>query len=480
MSLKSLIQIIILCLWMCHTPCTAFGDKVICMTLEDAISLALRANRNLCRSAAGLESQRLSLSSAWSEFDVKLRPSADAGYSDDTESFGAGLSLEKKFDTGVRASLDPNIGKSDGLYSGKIGISLSIPLLRGLGRKANLNAADRSEFAVRTGKRSLYLTRKNVVLDTVSAVYEIVRQKEMVRIFKSQARRLKAYAKTAQVREKVGLATPLDVYRAEIRLKDVEDSLTLARESLRNGEDQLKLILAMPMEKPVEISAPLEFEMIQMPLNKAVAIALEHRIELEQAEDEIRETRRRSDVARHNILPQLDLEFDYGRHSTSEHFGGTMDLNEDRWSLRLVSNTDMARTSEKTAFRQSLISIRTARLNLEAKQAEIQREVRRQLEAMIKAEERIRIREEQIKQARGKLALAKIKFNHAMADNSDIIEAETEIQNAEVSLLSVNTKYIVGTYQLRAVLGTLIETTNYTNHTNKQGGSDHELHESHE
>lgn len=454
---KNLIRIIIICVWICHTPFATFGDEAIRMTIEEAISLALRANRTLSRSASGLESQRLSLSSVLSEFDVKIRPSADAGYSNDTENFGAGLSLEKKFDTGVRAAFDPGIGKSDDLYSAKIGISLNIPLLRGFGRKANLDAADRSEFAVRTGERSLYLTQNNVVLDTVSAVYDIIRQKEMIRIFESQIRKLKAHAKTARIREKVGLATPLDVYRAEIRLKDVEDSLTLARESFRNGEDRLKLILAMPVEKLIEVSAPLESEKVRIPLNKAVAIALDRRVELKQAEDEVWEARRRSEVAKHNILPQLDLAFDYGRHSSSEHFRGATDLNEDRWSIRLVSNTDVARTYEKTAFRQSLISIKTARLNLEAKQAEIQREVRRQLEAMIKAEERLRIRKEQIKQARGKLALAKIKFNHAMADNSDIIEAETEIRNAKVSLLSVNIEYIVGTYQLRAVLGTLID-----------------------
>ncbi len=442
---------------MCHVPCAIPGGQAIHLTLEEAISLALRANRTLCRSTAGLESQRLSLSSVRSAFDLKIRPSGTAGYADDGETFGAGVSLEKTFDIGIRASLGPEFEKSESLYSGKIGLSLNIPLLRGFGRKATADPVARSEFALRTAERSLYQTQNNVLLDTVAAVYEIIRQKQLLRIFETQVRGLKAHAKTAAVKEKVGLATPLDVYRAEIRLKDVEDSLTLAWESLRNGEDRLKLILAMTMERPIDVSAPLEFETIRISLEKAVKIALDHRVEMEQTEDEIREARRRSDVAKQNILPQLDLVFGYDRHAFSEHFGGSMGFDEDRWSIRLVSNTDLARTSEKTAFRQSLITIRTARLNLKATQAGIQREVRRQLSSLSKSEERIRIREAQIRQAKGKLALAKIKFNHAMADNSDIIEAETELQNAEVSLLSVNIEYIVGTYRLRAVLGTLFE-----------------------
>jgi outer membrane protein len=74
-----------------------------------------------------------------------------------------------------------------------------------------------------------------------------------------------------------------------------------------------------------------------------------------------------------------------------------------------------------------------------------------------KNKERIEIREEQIRQAEGKLALARVKFNHGMANNFDVIEAETELQRSRVDLLSVKTDYIVGTYNMRAVLGTLVD-----------------------
>ena len=55
------------------------------------------------------------------------------------------------------------------------------------------------------------------------------------------------------------------------------------------------------------------------------------------------------------------------------------------------------------------------------------------------------------------MALARVKFDHGMADNFDVIEAETELQRARVDLLSVETEYIAGTYNMRAELGTLIE-----------------------
>jgi outer membrane protein TolC len=439
------------------------GDgAVISLTLEEAINLALDANRNLVRSASGVESQRLSLASVESQFDLKIFPSTNLAFEEDYESIGGGISLEKEFGLGPRASVRPTIERSEiesqeKNYYGRTGFSLDVPLLRGFGKTVNLDSVRSSEYSVRSAERSLYLSKVNTVVDTVSAVYNVMEQRELVRLYDSQVQRLQGHAETAKIRERVGLATPIDVYRAQIRLKDAEDSLTQALESLRDAKDALKLILALPLERRIDVSAPVAYQPVNLDLNDAVKIALDNRIELEQAKDQIREAERRSRVSKHNLLPQLDIAMNYETYGSSEDFGHSLEFDEDRWTISLVSTTDWARTSERAAYRQSLIDIRTARLDLEARQDEITRDVRRQLDALRRAEERIDIREEQIRQAEGKLALARVKFNHGMADNFDVIEAESELQRARVDLLAVKTEYIVGTYNMRAVLGTLIE-----------------------
>jgi outer membrane protein len=117
----------------------------------------------------------------------------------------------------------------------------------------------------------------------------------------------------------------------------------------------------------------------------------------------------------------------------------------------------LPRSAEKTAFQQSLLAVKTARLNLEQARDEIEREVRSQLQALKESENSVVIREEQIKAAEGKLALAQIKFRYGMANNFDVIESENELGSAKVDLLTARTDYIVGIYRLRSVLGTLIE-----------------------
>jgi outer membrane protein len=434
--------------------------STIYLTLEEAINLALKANRNLLVSQYSLESQKLSLKSALSEFELKIMPATTLGVtgsdSESDKSLGLGLELQRKFEAGTSLSIEPSVTK-DSEYTSGVGLSINQPLLRGFGREVNLAGIRSAEYSTRTSQRSLYQTMVNTVLETVSAVYQVIKQRELVRLNESLASKLQQHADAARIKEKIGLATPMDVYRAEIRLKDVQDSVSSSKQDLRDAEDRLKIILALPLESDLDFSAPLEYTPIRLRQRDAVEIAMKNRVELEQAEDEIRQAQRNSRIAKHNILPKLNLVLNYNRFGSSDDFGESTSLDEASWGIQLVSSTDVSRTSEKAAYQQSRINLETARLNQDARQDEIYRQVRTQLVALEAVEKRITIRRDKVTQAEGKMSLATIKFSYGMADNFDLIEAEQELLQARVDMLSARIDYVNGIYSLRAVLGTLIE-----------------------
>ncbi len=433
------------------------ATNTIHLTLDAAIEMALRTNRSLTQTGYNLKGQALSLEAARSEFDLKIKPASRVGVEDGKKAGGFGVDLVKKFDVGIQASLKPEVERIDELYSGRAGVSLRIPLLRGFGRQVNLNTVYSSQYSRRASRRSFYTARVNLVLDTVAAVYDIQKQSQLVKLYDFQRARLAGYAETARIKEGVGLASPLDIYRAEIRLKDAENSSSTARESVANAKDRLKLILALPLEKKIRITAPIVVEPVRIDPDEAVKLALENRIELEQKADDIREARRKSDIARHNMRPRLDLIIGYDRFDSDSRFQDSFGFNQDRWGVYLTSDTDLSRTSEKLDYQKSLLNVKNNEVNLKQTMDEINREVRRQLKALDKARQRIEIRTKQLHQADGKRALAILKFNYGMANNFDVIEAETERQRAQVDLISTKIDYIIGTYRIRSVLGTLIE-----------------------
>jgi len=434
------------------------------ITLNQAINIALGANRNIIFSANTVANSELSLEAAKSEFAVKFVPTVGssvsrAGSTSDTESnVSVEGAVEKKIAFGPKGSIGPRVVRSDsGQYTTGIGVSLNIPLFKGFGREYNLNRIDASSHSLRNVRRSYYLQRDRTVVDTVSAVYDIVKQEYLERLYRTQVEMYQGHEKTATIKEKAGLASSIDVYRAKISIKDAEDNLSRTQKSLADAKDRLKLILAIPLSWDIQATAPDEFDPVTLKEEQALGIALTNRVELKQAEDSMDEAIRKSKIAKHNLWPDFNLFMDYERAGTADDFSQSTDFDENIWRVSLTGGSSWPKTAEKAAFSQSQISVKTERLKLELKRDEIQREVREQLEVLKKAENSIEIRQEQIKTAEGKLALAKIKFRHEMADNFDVIESETELENAKVNLLSARTEYIVGTYKMRSVLGTLIQ-----------------------
>ncbi len=432
------------------------------ITLTEVVEEVLQDNRNLISSAYGVEIQGYALDAAQSAFEWKVFPGAAARATQGLDNVSAGVTVEKKFTSGPVFSVRPNLvreydGSETSATSGEIGVSLTVPLLRGFGSEINLNGVRQAEYALRSARRSYYLAKVNAVLEAMEAVYDIIEQRELVRLYQTQRDDFQAHAAIAEARKKIGLASPIDVYRAEIRLKDAQSSLSTARENLMNAGDRLNIILARPLDQAVQVVAPMVCPPLDIGYEQAIAAAMQHRVEIKQIDDDIEEVRRQSVLAKNNLYPQLDLVAYYNSLELDNRLLGSDSSLEDYWSVSLNSSTDWSRTAEKAAFQQSLLAVKRARLRREMSIDGIKREVRQHYDSVLKAGERIQIRGEQIKQAGGKLALAKIKFRHAMADNFDVIEAETELLAARTNLLAAQIEYIIGIYRLRAAMGTLIE-----------------------
>jgi len=331
-------------------------------------------------------------------------------------------------------------------------------LLRGRGKEVNLNAIENASFSYKSADRSMYTSRVNTVMSTVLFVHDIIEQQERIELLEREETIMRGHAETAKIKKNVGLATAMDAYRAMIRLKDVQDNLSMAQNDLSKVKDSLKKILALPLELSIEVDAPLDYDVAPITLDDAIKTALENRIEMEHAMDFLKEAERKSRVAKHNLLPRVDCVIGYRKFTEDFALGDSNDnFAEDEWRINLVGTTDWSRTNEKLSFRQSLLNIKNAELTIQSQRDEIISEVRNQIEVLENWKKRILIRKDQIREAIGKQKLSEIKFDHGMANNFDLIEAESELYRARTNLLSVETEYRVNHYQLLAVLGVLID-----------------------
>jgi len=435
------------------------------LTIDEAIDMAMRQNRDITNSKYNVQSQRYSVDASQALFDLKLIPTGSVSLSGGDASgynyTAAGVQLQKKLEYGTTVSVGPQVTRSSNLESGEryttdMGVTITQPLLKGVGKEITTNSVQTAEAAYKTSLRNVYQTKANTMLETISAYYDAVRQMGMLQLYENLETRLKGHAEIARAREKVGVSTPMDTYRAEIPLRETEDAMIKVSESIQNAKDKIKFILALPQDMELELTVPEEPEAMKLSLNDAIDTAIKERIEIEQMNQDIAEAERKAEVMKDNILPELNLVLRYGRYATADRVDISRGLNLDRYSISVQMGSDIFRTAEKAAYNQSLISIKTLKTSMAAKREDISWQVRKQWLALQEAVKRMEIRKAQIKQGEEKLALAEVKFTHGMADNFDVIEAEKELQNARVNLLDAGIEYAIGNYNLKAILGTLV------------------------
>lgn len=432
------------------------------LTLEAAINRALEANRGIRDVMDQVKGARLSLVAAESQFELKIIPAGAAritGNSDEgsADNLRVGISLQKKIDVGTDILITPNTRKTDNLYSTGVDTKIIQPLLRGFGKEYNLSGVRSAEFGTRAAQRNLYLRQVSTVLLTIGAVYDVIKQRELFKLNEASAVRLGVHFEAARAKNKIGLSNQIDVYRAGIQQKQAEENMNNAREAYRTALDNLKVLLSIPLEEEIDVEAPLSYDLLRIANEHAVNTALTNRVELDQARDNIREAGRLSRLAKHNIWPNFDVVLNYSLFDSGENFGDSIGFDQASWNVGLVTSTDIARTVERVAYDQSLLNLQGAGRNYNLLRDEVTREVKRNFLNLRGSENSIAIREEQIKQSYGQLELAQVKFRYGLANNFDLIDAETKLQNAQTSLLSAVIDYIVGTNRLRAALGTLLE-----------------------
>ena len=443
--------------FLCQSGISEYADDILHFTLEEAINRALTANRSIANALDQVAQTRFSLVSSRADFELKIIPEVYLDLAKGRKDYGAALSLDKKLSTGTGLLISPFIQRVGETYETGMDILLTQPLLRGFGTDYNLRGVKQSEYLLRSSQRDLYLTQVSVVLAAVSAVYNVIRLREILRLQQSSYERLQGYTEAAGVKQKMGLATAIDVYRARIKLSQAESFLIASREAYQDALDYLRIILAVPLEKAIDVSAPLTYTVIHVEEENAILVSMNERVEIIQIKDLIANLELQARTAKHNILPDVDLTLKYSSKGSDSALKESLKTNKGSVELGLATSGNVSRTREKAAYERSRIAIHSASRLMDLKCDEIKREVKFSLRNLYRNMKNIEIQKEQITQAKGKLELAKVKFSRGMAGNFDMIEAETELRTAEISLISAVIQYIEGQFRLKAAMGILID-----------------------
>jgi outer membrane protein TolC len=439
--------------------CGVFAGQQI--TLEEAVELALRQNRDLRALQFSLEASGLAVVDAKNEFKWTVYPDGRAGYSDAGASSQIGIGAKRKNTWGSQleagASLIDYDEDVENNHNASVRVGIQQPLLKKRGRLVNEDAIRTAESGVLSARRRLELRRADLVVQVVELHQGLARLQNQIVSDEQSLKRYDRLYRLTRAREAQGRATRVDTLRTEFQRGRAELVLNATREQLESAQKDLADVLAM--------SPDTEYEAVPAPLmqidvtDRAVAegVALSNRLDFADALQALRDARRGILVARANIQPTLDLVTRYARLGTGVTYDDASRLDEEMWFVGLAGDTDLHRRSERLALGRAQIDASSAENQIQLLENSIRRQVQQALISYGRALEQADFAARNCELARDRARLARRLFDIGRSDNFTVTDAEAELFQAETEMLRAKTDSNVTAYRVLRALGTLIE-----------------------
>lgn len=435
-------------------------QRKIHLNLEQAVDLAFRNNRTLMFSADSVQISGYSLEGAKVEFEIQPEPNVDVGWNSETHHWDKNLRMDvtRKLKEGTQLGVGLNTNMTSTQNTSDLDFSITQPLLKGFGRSIVTNLLVDAERSVIASERSYALARDGLAVDVIRQYYEIVRQQKIIEINETGLKREELVLELAKARLTVGLASRLDVSRAEIRVQQSKEGLINARRSLGDAQDSFKVLLNLPVSVDLELLPEIDYPPFNIVESEAIATAMTYRLDLIETSDQIWDSKRDLKVAKNNLLPGLNLVVGYNLSGVGDTVGRSFDFKESSLFFGFQpSDTGLNRKRQRADYKTAQVSVAARKRSYDLLVDIIMREVRDGIRALENRFENIPIQQKALDEAKNGLDVANERFKRNLADNFDIVNAEASLLTAEVGLITAISDYIIEHTRFRRTLGTLTE-----------------------
>jgi outer membrane protein TolC len=387
------------------------------ITLAQALELARRNNRDLQVSLLELERNRAALREAQAALLPTLGLSTDL-------TRGQSSSSQLQDELNGRNGLLSNQDRPSTSFSGQAQLSYN---LYTSGRvQATIRAAEEQvryyELAVETQSETI---RLNVATD----YYNLQQADEQVRISQSAVVNSEASLRDAEALERAGVGTRFDVLRSQVNLANAQQNLTNARSQQLIARRQLATRISLPQGINISAADPVQLAGLWNPtLEQSIVLAYQNRPELQQqlAQRNTSEQQRRQALA--ELGPQISLVASY---DLLDQFNDNVSVTDGySFGVRATLNLfDGGAARARAAQQEANIAI------AETQFAEQRNQIRFQVEQAYSTQqsslENVQTANTALEQAREALRLARLRFQAGVGTQTDVINSENDLTQAE-------------------------------------------------
>jgi outer membrane protein TolC len=254
------------------------------------------------------------------------------------------------------------------------------------------------------------------------------------------------------------LVSKLDVYRAELQASQAQESMVRAETSLEAELERFRTLLGLSPGDPLQpepVAVPEDVTDEVEPLEVLTQRALENRLDLIEAREEVGDARRTASLARQNLLPQLDLNVGVSQFGTGTSYSSAINTADRRVNVFLSTSYSLERSSEAASAAVAQLDVTSRERSFRQRQLDVEAEVRSSVRELQRIRKSIELQKKGVEVAEQQRRLATLRYQRGLASNFDVVDAEGSLVLARSALVGLVTSYQVAKVDLMRVTGTL-------------------------
>lgn len=269
-----------------------------------------------------------------------------------------------------------------------------------------------------------------------------------VQVAKARVETSKTLEELARDRRAQGLATGVDVVRAQVQLARDRQNLLVAQNTLQTSFFELARFMGLAPGTPLELTEQLQFHPVAIPrIEKALPTALQVRGDYRAFAAQRDALLEQQKASRARYLPKLLIGGDYG--AIGRNFGSLPGIGEIQGTLA-ITLFDRDRNGEQREL-ENRVSRVDAQINDLAR--EIEEELRKAVLDLQSTAEQVQVTEAALDLAGRELELARDRFSNGIGDNIEVVAAQDALASAQNDRLGALARHADARMALIRALG---------------------------
>jgi outer membrane protein TolC len=337
------------------------------------------------------------------------------------------------------------------------------PLFAGGRIRAGINAAEAGAAAA---EASLDEAKSQIVLDVKKAYYDAALADRSARIVEANAQLAREHLAQVKLQKEAGRVSDLETMRAEVDAKNLEPQLVQANNARDVALLNLKRLINLPMDTPVELATKLDpasaesarIASVSMPSPEEAAPRLQERGAVIAAEHQVEARKEQVSAAKGAYLPSVDLEGSVAREAyPTGPIPSASDWRDD-WSVGITANwSPFDGFKRKADVEAANAQVKQSQLQLDQLRESVRMEYDQALGELKRAQTQVGAAQSTVAQAQRVYDLTEMRYREGLATQLDVSNARLSLQQAQLNQVQALHDVYVATARADKALGTPVD-----------------------